>query len=324
MKRRQRRWAATVLLAAILGAAGAGFALRPRAEIVVAIDAAFAAMRPDLVAGLKSPNLFGNRLDLLLLPVDGAPGELLRELDARKLRPMAIAASPLVARALVEGAARNGAKPPAPVIALEWAPPPDSAARPTASLLSDPVPAARKLGSLLGSIVADMRRGTPRLGPASPSAQGALVWEPGPNRPDSMRDAFEEGWIKAAGSEPLVLNLSPGDLEADSLLRNLFGSDIRTLFVDAGDLEPDALDISDGKAEIVAFAADAPGDAARAWPSSSLVLEPDDAAFAALLRSRRAFSIDGVIALPSILKTLPGAGALRGIDLEARIKLLSR
>lgn len=353
----RRRLAITFGCLALAGVGVLAFVYRPRTEIVVAIDTAFAAIRPGLVARCRTFDPFGNRLTLILVPVDNAPSTLLSELQTRKLHPRAIAASPLVARALVEGAARNNSAPPAPVIALEWSPqaatssmapdgsapplapsgatPPPSAplqrgdassslAFPTASILSDPLPAARRLGTLLGSIVADLRRGTPLLGPASPSATGAIVWEGGPDRPDAERKAFEESWTAAAGLNPLELTLAQGDPNADSLLRGLFSNDIRALFVDAGALTPTALNQADGKVTVVAFASGAATDAAQAWPHAALALEPDEAAIVALLRSERATRLHGELAVASIVKLLPGATKLHDFDMAARLAAQSR
>ncbi len=353
----RRRLAIGFGLLALAGLGIAAFVYRPRTEIVVAIDAAFAAIRPGLVARCGTFDPFGNRLTLILVPVDNAPSTLLRELQTRKLHPRVIAASPLLARALVEGAARNNSAPPAPVIALEWAPgaapssfspagstqplapsgapplpPPPlqqggaaaAPAFPTASILSDPLPAARRLGTLLGSIVADLRKGSPRLGPASTSATGAIVWEAGPGRPDSERTAFEESWTAAAGLDPLELNLAQNDPNADSLLRGLFSNDIRALFVDAGDLTPAALNQADGKITVVAFASGAATDAAKAWPQAALALEPDEAAIVAILRSNRATRLHGELAVASVVKLLPGATKLHDFDMSARLAAHSR
>ncbi|MDA8411356.1 MAG: hypothetical protein M0001_13335 [Treponema sp.] len=317
-------------LIAVAALGALAFVNRPRTEIVVAMDQAFEAMRPGLVARFRAFDPLGNRLTYLSLPVDNAPSTLLHELEKRRLRPQAIVASPLVARALVEGAARNNAQPPAPVIALEWSAgsgqnspglpaPIGPIPSPTASILSDPVPAARRLGRALGSVIADLRRGSPRLGAPTASAVGAIIWESGPERPEAERRALEETWTAAAGDPPLELVLQPNDPNSDSQLRDLFSKDIRALFVDAGSYGPEALDQADGKITIIAAASGAARAASDAWPHAALALEPDEAAIVALIRSKRATGLRGDIAIASIVRILPGAAKLRDFDIAARL-----
>ncbi|HUX36642.1 MAG TPA: hypothetical protein VMV44_01950 [Rectinemataceae bacterium] len=304
----------------LLGLASLAFVYRPRAEIVVAIDSAFAAIRPGLVAKAAERHVLGNRLDLILVPEDKAVPTLLQALATKKLHPRAIAASPLVARALVEGAARNNAQPPAPVISLDWSPAPEGgAASPAASILSDPLPGARKLGSILARAVALVARGSSAASPVSPPAEGGLVWESGPARSDTEREAFAEGWTAEAGSPPFALDLQPGQANSDGLLRQTFAMDLRAVFIDAGDFTPMALDLAAGKVGIIAFASGAADEVARAWPSASLALVPDDAAFAAFLRSPACLALKGRHGIPSVIRILPAAAALPGIDLGALI-----
>ncbi len=309
----------------LLGLASLAFVFRPRAEVVVAIDGAFAAIRPGLVAKIAEKEVLGNRLDLLLVPVDNAVPVLLRALETKRLRPRLIVASPLVARALVEGAARNNAKPPAPVVALEWAPAPGSSGpSPAASLLSDPLPAASKLGALLARAVDSLDRGKSSGAAASPPALGGLVWEAGPSRPQGEREAFLEAWASVKGSEPLVLDLQPGLTNSDGLLRQAFAKDLGAVFIEAGADTPLALDLAEGSVRIIAFASGAADDAAKAWPSASLALVPDDAAFSALIRSPACLGLEGRRDIASIIKILPAASSLPGIDLGALIALGTR
>lgn len=314
-----RRLRPLLLALALLAALGLGFFLRPRPLLVVALDRAFEATRPGLVAELERPRLLGNRLLLLELPVEGAAPELLRELAERKLSPRALAASPLVARTLVEGAARNGAELPAPLIALEWVPPPGQAPRGLLSLRSDPRPGARRLGGLLASLLLDLRRGSKNLGPASPSAQAAFVWEGGPGADEGEKEAFLQSWTAKAGEGPLELDLDPGAPTADADLRSLFSADIRLLFVEAGDLAPAVLDLAEGKVSLTAVGTQAPRELAAAWPFVALSLAPDEAAFASLLRDPGILGREGERLLPSRLALVARSPELRLFDLAERL-----
>lgn len=304
-------------LGLVVAAGAAAFALRPRPQLVVAVDQAFAAIRPGLVELAGRDNLFGNRIALVVVPVDGSAPALLRELETRRLKPAAIAASPLLARALVEGAARNGSAPPAPVLALEWEPPEDSSARPTASIISDPIPAARRLGASMGAFVSRLRSGSADLGPASPSAQGAAIFEDGEAGNSAEREAFVAAWTAAAGFAPLVLDLDPASPDNDSPLRGLFSSDLRTLFIDEGADGPAALDLADGRVAVEAIASGAAQAIERAWPNVAFVLSPDDRAILRLLRSPRAFSLRGALSIPSTIEAGPAARSRSGFTLMA-------
>ncbi|MEI6388644.1 MAG: hypothetical protein WCQ50_18670, partial [Spirochaetota bacterium] len=136
------------------------FVFWPRSEVLVAFDPAFIAVRPDLVEAMKAPTLFGNRFVWLDLPMENAPSKVLEALGKRRRPPKAIVASPLVARGLVEGAARNGARAPGPLVALEWKSVTAAFEGPALTITSNPVPAYRLVGQLFGGLLDDYRRGS--------------------------------------------------------------------------------------------------------------------------------------------------------------------
>lgn len=315
MKKGLRRTAVILVVLLALGGIGAGFVYRPRPLLVVALDSAFAALRPQLVDEISRPELFGNRLELLVLPVDSAAQTLLRDLERKKLRPAAIAASPLVARALVEGAARNGSTPPEPVIGLEWDATPDQSLRPSAALLTDPLPAARRLGTTLGSLLSKAKAGESA---SSSSAEGAMIWEAGPGRPEAEKEAFIETFTASAGFPPLVLELAPDSADADTLLRGLFAKDIRAAFIDAGSFGPAALDLAEHNVSAIAYASGAPEETARAWPSTTYLVAPDDRAFADFLRSARSLVLRGDMGIPALVERSSGGARSRILGEEEK------
>ncbi|MEI6876100.1 MAG: hypothetical protein WCL50_13330, partial [Spirochaetota bacterium] len=208
------------------------FALLPQPEILVAFDAAFAASRPELVEEISRVALIDRRLVYLVFPIDVGPSRLVELLGKRRSYPRVIAVSPILARALVEGAARNGAAPPGRLVVIEG-----SEKNPDlASLQSDPLPAYRRAGELIGGILADYRNGSAWSGDPAPAATAALFFSPGAGRPEAAKEAFSAGWTLKA-SFPLKIEEIPegaSEAEAASRLRILVEGDLKAILMAVG------------------------------------------------------------------------------------------
>jgi len=293
-----------------------------REDSLVAFDAAFAATRPGLAAEIERLSLEGRRLSLASLPLSGGPSALVELLRTRRRPPALIVTSPLVAGALLEGARQNGTKPPSPLLVLEWPEKADPGAD-FAVLRSDPLPAYREAGALLGGLVADLRSGRVGTSGTSPAASGALVFAPGPGRPAEAREAFREGWLEAAGFEPQIQDLPAkhSPLEAENAVRKLLGTDLRALLVATGPSGIGALLAARDPARVIGLVGASAKTAGAAWPEAAFVLAPDETGIAFLLRSGRDFAPGSLLLQPWSLELLPGAAALksRNIDLAGRL-----
>jgi hypothetical protein len=214
---------------------------------VVALDEAYAATRPALAALLQDDRGWGSGLFAsvggpIVVPIALAqsPGIALDAAVAESKRcglETPLVASPLVAKATLEGGAWSG-EPPLFV--------PDWRGREPSGLwgfTTDPVPAYRAAGSAAGAYIAALAKagGAPSCG---------IIYEESPARPRGALDAFAGAF--AERSEGGILNIRElrkddegpavsgatrdpaADQKAEAAVAELLGRDVRVLFVALG------------------------------------------------------------------------------------------
>ena len=289
----------------------------------MAFDPAFVAIRPDLVEALKAPTLFGNRFVWLKLPMENAPSKVLESLGTRKRQPDAIVASPLVARGLVEGAARNGARPPGPLVALEWKAQASASGGVALTISSDPLPAYRLVGQLFGGLLDDYRRGSTWSGSPAPAATAALVFLSGPSRPQEALEAFTAGFSSATSFPPAVEVVGDEEFGSGSpnVIRRLLAGDLKAILLATGPSTSEGLLLLKEPGKVIGFASYQVKAAAATWPAASFVIHHDDAAIAAALRRPIKAGGQVLLEIPWRLDLLPGADSLasRALDLGQRL-----
>jgi hypothetical protein len=235
--------AAALLLAAFLVAACGRNGDAPRE--LVALDEAFAAMRPELASRLEGGAAKGRPLALFVRPpvvarlaLSDSPAKALEAAQAERKRggkSVALVTSPLVAKSIVEAGSWSG-DPKLFVPGWEGGETPGLWAFKT-----DPVPAYRALGAAAGAYIAALAKagGSPSCG---------VLFSESVSRPREALSAFAETFAEASeGRHPNVRELgsglagrgqaavqvvSPGDAEAAA--EELLGMDIRLLFVALG------------------------------------------------------------------------------------------
>lgn len=255
----------------------------PRQRILVGLDEAFAATRPELARRLFR---LSSAPRAAIGLAEGPSGLYEAALAAGIVGPEAsgprvLVASPLLAAALSGSAAGFGpagsgeSLDGALLLAPEWLGPLPAG---LGAAATDYEPAYRAAGRAAGAYVAALRAA------GAAEARGAILFSESPERPEALREAFALAFEAEAGLPPLAPALPPADPagaaagpggEADAALIALLGSDLRLLFVAAGP----------GSAGLCARAARpglALGIAAplASCPAASFSVEPDEAALA--------------------------------------------
>jgi hypothetical protein len=273
-----RRCSIALLLApAILGSCAPGLG---RAQAVVALDEAFSAARPGLAERLEGLDPLGWGVKGLLSPPlvsrvalnEGGGKALDAAIAEEKKRggPVALLASPLLAKAIVQGGTWSGDP---PLVVPEWSGP-ELPGLSTAR--TDPLPAYRTAGAAAGAFIAELARlgGEPSCG---------ILFSEAPSRPRAALSAFAEAYAEASEGRQLhVRELAEAGPElAEAATKELLGSDIRVLFVALGPSAGAAL-----------RAATRPGLALGAdfyppeWPPSlAFRIHPDEKALALALEA---------------------------------------
>jgi hypothetical protein len=290
---------------------------RPRP--IVALDEAFAAARPGLAALLQDDGSwdagpFGRLGKPLVLPVSlgESPAKALDAANAELKRggsATAIVASPLVAKALVEGGSWSGD----PLLLVpEWR---GGALPGLRSIGSDPLPAYRAAGSAAGAYIASLAGsgGSPSCG---------ILYSEAPTRPRAALAAFEEAYALASKGGPLQVREleeeeSPpeatgsaphasADGGAEAAVAELLGADLRLLFVALG--RDAGAAIRAAARPGLAIGADFPYP--EAPPSLAFKIAPDEAATAkAIVSELRGRSLGSAGASSEAIPALLVAGA---------------
>ncbi|MGA2546860.1 MAG: hypothetical protein ABSF43_09955 [Rectinemataceae bacterium] len=271
------------LAVALLFAACAQGSGPPR--VVVALDEAFEASRPVLALYLASPSVFGKGPAGLLGPplvvhvtmTEGAGKAMDAALKEKKRsgEPIVLVASPLIAKAIINGGTWSGDP---PLLVPEW-----RGARSnglwTAS--TDPLPAYGAAGKAAGAFIASLPKdgGLPSCG---------VIFSEAPSRPRSALTAFAAAYSKASMGRPLYIR-ELGERSSEAAVKELLGSDMRVLFFASG---PDSgAAIRSAARPGLAIGADFP--APESPKSLSFRILPDDGALArALDQERRALRFD--------------------------------
>lgn len=307
---RNARLALLPALALLLSSCGS------RGTILVYLDEAFAAARPDLARELEAgPGPFsGYRVETRRLKLSESPGAALEALDSLRAdggKPVALVASPLLAAALPGPWRLPGTEESSIgellLLAPEWrggaAGPELGQASPSgrgpsfARAASDPRPAYAAAGAAAGAYIAS-------LGSRGGAPSGAILFREAPSRPRAALEAFASAFEGASGGlRPLVRELPPSeeaDSEAEAAVRELLEADIRFLFVALGEGRSAAIRAAARPG--LALGADDPGPEDR--PGLAFRLRPDDRGIAA-----------------SLWSALPGAGnGPRKEDIGSRIE----
>ena len=267
-------------------------------NLIVAIDEAFAEMRPGLSKALEAPPLRAKgerRIDISLVLGPALVVERLAALPPEK-KPTTIVVSPLLARILLANALRSadstqGAAAPrndqepnaariegARLVALEWAGPiPGS----LSTVRSDYRAAYSRAGTAAGSYIAALRAID------APGATGGIIFLESPSRTRDLVDAFSSAYASALGGEALVKFLplgpsgeSPTNADAEYAVKSLLESDLRILFIAAGPASPAAFRAATGPGRAIGIEASEGGDLKKA---ADFFIGPDDKALAAAL-----------------------------------------
>lgn len=261
-----------------------------KGSIVVALDEAFQASRPELARELEAGTA-GFKVIRLRLKLQEAPGKALAELEAARGRgeaPLALVASPLVAAALPgpwrAGGAEESSLGGALLLAPEWrVAAPEAGDQASADAMgafaaaaSDPLPAYAAAGKAAGAYVASLaaQGGSPACG---------ILFLEAPSRPRSALQAFVDAYAEGSGGlSPLVRELVAAEDEearAEAAVKELLGSDLRLLFVALGKGGPAAIRAAARPGLVVG--ADYPGSP----PPAALAfrIRPDEGGIAAAL-----------------------------------------
>jgi hypothetical protein len=215
----------------------------------VALDEAFAATRPELAALLQEGGgpgigLFARHGPPIVRPLalGASPGAALDAAVAESKRAgaeAALVASPLVAKALLEGGSWSG-KP--PILSPEWR----GAARPGLSAYAtDPVPAYGAAGAAAGAYVAALAGsgGSPSCG---------ILFSEAPARPREALEAFARAYAESSEDMPLRIRelgqeaaaaasaavadpAASADRDAEAAVAELLGTDLRLVFIAIGE-----------------------------------------------------------------------------------------
>jgi hypothetical protein len=307
------RLAATAAAVFVLAACSA------RTRPIVALDEAFAETRPGLSALLQDDRTWGlgpfERLGkpvVVPIALTESPGMALDAANAERKRSglgTVIVASPLVAKAIVEGGYWSGDP---PLVVPEWRGGPVPGLR---SVATDPLPAYRAAGWAAGAFIAALARGG-----GSPSC--GLVFAEAPARPREALAAFAQAYAEASEGGPIQIRELEKDDEtaeaqgtpprpsvegkAEAAVAELLGADMRVLFVALG--RDAGAAIRAAARPGLAVGADFPYP--EAPPSLAFRIVPNDAAMqktvVSELRAPRGVS-DGVA--PETIPALLVAGA---------------
>lgn len=302
---------------AVLGLVLGLVSCAPRRELIIALDAAYAATRPGFAASLAALRPRGVRLRYLELPLSDGPSTLAALLREEKTPALALAASPLIVRALLEGEERQGGGDSvsllngAPLVALEWPLASDSA---LIVLESDPLPAYRAAGLSLGAQVAALRAA------GETGAEGAIIWREGRGRSAAAFGAFVDSFTEAAGFPPLTQLLEPSDEEnaAERAVRSLLELDLRALLVAAGTGSAQALRSAAGPDRSIGVVS---SDSSYG-PEVAFRIEADDEALAQALLKIVTGEAGDRRPVPYRIRILPPAREFEagGLSLEARLE----
>ncbi len=290
------------------------------APILVALDEAFVAARPELAAGLSKLRALGRRTVFIQPGLGEGPGRVLVEMDrlgSGGERPAALIASPYLAAGLCDEKGPISSLGQTALIAVEW---PRPALEGLSEIRTLATPAYEAAGRASGSFIAALAASGGKL------ACGVVYLE-SPARPSEALEAFSRAFREASnGAALLVRKLEggrakdeDGDLrqQAETAVTGLLESDVRVIFIAAGQATATALAAAARPG--IALGADQGG----LLPLTGLAfrIRPDEAALAreaARMALRARESSPGRAEVPSILETEPGAKALkaggRGLD----------
>jgi hypothetical protein len=254
-------------------------------KVVVALDEAFEAARPVLALKLTSPpvfgegpaGIFGPPLVVHVTMTEGAGKALDAALNEKKRsgKPTVLVASPLIAKAIINGGTWSGDP---PLLVPEW--------RGTISAglwtaVTDPLPAYGAAGTAAGAYIASLSKddGLPSCG---------VIFSEAASRPRSALTAFATAYSKASMGRPLHIR-ELGERGSEAAVKEFLGFDIRVLFFALG---PDSgAAIRSAARPGLAIGADFP--APESPKSLSFRILPDDGALArALDQERRALRFD--------------------------------
>ena len=270
--------------------------ISPRA--VVALDEAFSAARPTLASKLESRFQFGDGPAGIFHPAiivhvamtEGA-GKALDAALAEKKRSgkqVVLVASPLIAKAVINGGAWSGDP---PLLVPEW---PGKESPGLWTVSTDPLSAYNAAGAAAGAYIAALAKegGVPSCG---------VLFSEAPSRPRAALVAFTSAYAESSGNKTLLLRELGGPKDkktmsgsatsaAEAAVKELLGSDIRVLFIALG-AESGATIRSAARSGLVLGA-----DFSDLDPPASLAfrIHPDDIGVAgALDQVRRTVSFSG-------------------------------
>ncbi len=211
-------------------------------RVVVALDEAFTAARPTLASKLENRFQFGDGPAGLLHPaiivhvaMTEGPGKALDAALAEKKRSgkqQVLVASPLIAKAIINGGAWSGDP---PLLVPEWF---GKESPGLWTVSTDPLPAYEAAGAAAGAYIAALAKegGVPSCG---------VLFSEAPSRPRSALTAFTSAYAESSGNKPLYLRELGGQNDkkalpvqatsaAEAAVKELLGSDIRLLFLALG------------------------------------------------------------------------------------------
>ena len=279
-------------------------------RVVVALDEAFAAARPTLASKLESRLQFGNGPAGLFHPAiivhvamtEGA-GKALDTALAEKKRSgkqVVLVASPLIAKAIINGGAWSGDP---PLLVPEW---PGKETPGLWTVSTDPLPAYNAAGAAAGAYIAALAKegGVPSCG---------VLFSEAPSRPRAALTAFTSAFTEASGAKSLSIRELVGQKDkkplpvsatsaAEAAVKELLGTDIRLLFLALG-AESGATIRSAARSGLV-LGADL--SVPESPPSLAFIIHPDDTGLArALDQVRRTASFGGKGTGPGGSRTVP-------------------
>jgi hypothetical protein len=240
---------------------------------------------------------------------------------AKAGKPVVLATSPLIAKAIIGGGSWSG-EPPLLVPEWHYETAPGAAMTGLWTATTDPLPAYAAAGAAAGAYVAAQARegGDPSCG---------VIFAESPSRPRAALAAFAEAYAASAEARPILVREladqpsgKPAEIQraatdpvpiapassAESAVKELLGSDIRVLFIALGGASGAAI----RAAERPGLAIGADLSASEGPSSLAFRIIPDDAGLARALRQQRLAMVrspgrGGSIAVPALLLTGPAA-----------------
>lgn len=282
--RRATRRLAAVLFAATASLLSSCSGSEPR--VILGLDDGFVASRPTLADRLEAAQPLGEGpmglfAGPLFVPVSlrESPGKALEAALAEQKRtkkPVILVASPLIAKAIVDGGSWSGSP---RIIVPEWHRAEGPELPGLTIVVTDPLPAYEGAGSASGAFIAALAKqgGAPACG---------ILFSESSARPRAALDAFAAAYSASSGGGTLLVRELAEGAEngaVETAVDELLGSDLRLLFIALGPSSGAAI----RKAARPGLAIGLDSSAPETLPALAFRVRPDEAALVKTVSEKR-------------------------------------